>query len=143
MDERPCSVIDLPRWVAARNNDQAGFIHLAADGRWRANNWSGPLGAFTTAEEAEVAIRAAPVKPKLKKAPKPSPPTGLQFESLTANEANYSVLDARKRKIGAVISLASGQFAAWSRSGKIGEFATPGQAESAVRIADRARKPQL
>jgi hypothetical protein len=69
--------------------------------------------------------------------------TGLQFESLTANEAGYSVLDARKRKIGAVISLASGQFAAWSRSGKIGEFATPGQAESVVRIADRARKPQL
>jgi hypothetical protein len=141
MDEGARSFLDLPRWVAARNNDQGGFIHLAADGRWRANNWSGPLGAFTTAEEAEAAIRAAPSKPKLKKAPKPSPPIGLQFESLTAIEAGYQVF-ARKRQIGAVIGLASGQFAAWNRGGKIGEFATLGQAEAAVRAADLAARPR-
>ena len=68
---------------------------------------------------------------------KPPPPIGLQFESLTAIEAGYQVF-ARKRQIGAVIGLASGQYAAWNRDGKIGEFVTLGQAESAVRAADRA-----
>jgi hypothetical protein len=141
MDEHTHSFLDLPRWVAARNDNRAGFIHLAADGHWRAYNWSGPLGAFTTDIEAEAAIRAAPAKPKLKKAPKP-PPIELQFKSLTAFEAGYLVFNARKRRIGAVIGLASGQFAAWDRDGKIGEFATLGQAESAVRAADRGRKPR-
>jgi hypothetical protein len=139
MDERTRSFLDLPRWVADRNDERAGFIHLAADGLWRANNWSGSLGAFTTADEAEAAIRAAPAKPKVKKAPEPSPPIRLRFESLTAIEAGYQVF-ARKRQIGAVIGLASGQFAAWNRGGKIGEFATLGQAESAVRAADRAQQ---
>jgi hypothetical protein len=139
MDERTRPCLDLPRWVAAENNDHVGFIHLAADGRWRAHNWSGLLGTFTTAAEAEAAIRAAPAKPKLKKAPKPSPPIGLQFESLTALETGYVVF-AKKRRIGAVIGLASGQFAARNRDGKIGEFASLGQAESAVHAADRARK---
>jgi hypothetical protein len=142
MDERTRSLLNLPRWVATGNNDRAGFIHRAADGRSRANNWNGPLGVFATAEEAEVAIRAAPAKPKLTKAPKPQPPIGLQFEGLTAIEAGYLVFDARKRKIGAVIGLTSGQYAAWNRDEKIGEFATLGQAESAVRAADRARKPR-
>jgi hypothetical protein len=138
MDERTRSW-DLPRWVAARNDDRAGFIQLAADGLWRAYGWSGPLGAFVTETEAEDAIRAAPAKPKLKKAPKPQPQIGLRFESLTAIEAGYQVF-ARNRQIGAVIRLADGQYAAWNRDGKIGEFATPGQAESAVRAADRASK---
>ena len=140
MDEPTRSFPDSPRWVAARNNDREGFIHLGVDGLWRASNWIGSLGTFTTAAEAEAAIRAAPAKPKLKKAPKPLPPVGLQFEGMTACETGYVVLDARQRKIGAVIGLASGQFAAWNRDGKIGEFATPGQADSAVRAADRARK---
>jgi hypothetical protein len=91
MDERTRSFLDLPRWVADRNDERAGFIHLAADGLWRANNWSGSLGAFTTADEAEAAIRAAPAKPKVKKAPEPSPPIRLRFESLTAIEAGYQV----------------------------------------------------
>jgi hypothetical protein len=128
----------LPRWVAAQNDDRAGFIHPGADGLWRASNWSGSLGTFTTAAEAEAAIRAAPTKPKPKREPKPPRSTGLRFERLTAIEAGYAVF-ARKQKIGAVVSLASGQYAAWSRDGKIGEFATPGQAESAVRAA---RKPR-
>jgi hypothetical protein len=139
MDARTHSSFDLPRWVPAGNNDHAGFIHLAADGLWRANNWSGPLGAFATDFEAEAAIRAVPAKPKLKKAPKPQPQIGLRFDSLTAIKAGYQVF-ARNRQIGAVIALASGQFAAWNRDGKIGEFATLGQAEGAVRTADRARK---
>ena len=140
MDEPTRSFFrDLPRWVAAQNNDHAGFIQLTADGLWRANNWSGSLGAFAAADEAEAAIRAAPAKPKLKKAPKPSPPIGLRFESLTAIEAGYQVF-ARKRQIGAVIGLASGQFAAWNRGGKIGEFATLGQAEAAVCAADLAAR---
>jgi hypothetical protein len=136
MDEPTLPFLDLPHWVAAQNNDHAGFIRLTADGLWRANNWSGSLGAFATADEAEAAVRAAPAKPKLKKAPKPLPPIGLRFESLTAIEAGYQVY-AGNRQIGAVIGLASGQFAAWNRK-KIGEFATPGQAEAAVRAADRA-----
>ena len=41
MDEGQRSLFDLPRWVADRNDERAGFIHLAADGLWRANNWSG------------------------------------------------------------------------------------------------------
>jgi hypothetical protein len=139
MDERTRSFLDLPRWVPARNDARAGFIQLAADGLWRAYNWSGSLGAFTTADEAEAAIRAAPAKPRLKKAPKPSPPIGLQFKSLAALETGYQVYD-RNRRIGAVIGLASGQFPAWNRDGKIGEFASLGQAESAVRATDRARK---
>jgi hypothetical protein len=137
MDEGARSFLDLPRWVAAGNNDRAGFIQLAANGLWRAYNWSGPLGAFATDTEAEAAIRAAPAKPKLNKAPKPPPPVGLRFESLTAIESGYQVF-ARNRQIGAVIGLVSGQFAAWSRDGKIGEFVTLGQAESAVRAAARA-----
>ena len=84
------------RWVAALNDDRAGCIHLAADGFWRANNWSGPLGAFATDIEAEAAIRAAPAKPKLKKAPKSPPPVGLRFESLTGIEAGYLVFGTRK-----------------------------------------------
>ena len=143
MDEPTLPFLDLPHWVAARNDDRAGFIHLAADGLWRANNWSGSLGAFTTADEAEAAIREAPSKPKLKKLPTPQPPIGLRFDGLTAIEAGYVVLDARKRQIGAVIGLADGQYAAWSRDGKIGEFATRGQADSAVCVADRARKRRL
>jgi hypothetical protein len=139
MDERTRSFLDLPRWVAARNDERAGFIQLTADGLWRAYNWSGSVGAFTTADEAEAAIRAAPAKPKLRAAPKPAPPIELQFESLTAIEAGYQVY-ARNRQIGAVIGLTSGQFAAWNRGGKIGEFATLGQAESAVRGADRAQQ---
>ena len=131
----------LPRWVAAQTDDHAGFINLTADGLWRAYNWSGSLGAFTTADEAEAAVRAAPAQPKLKKAPKPSPPIGLRFESLTAIEAGYQVY-ARNRQIGAVIGLACGQFAAWNRDGKIGEFATLGQAEGAVHAADRAGRPR-
>jgi hypothetical protein len=131
---------DLPRWVAARNDARAGFIHLGADGLWRACDWSGSLGSFTTSEEAEAAIRAAPAKPKSER-PKPAPPIGPRLERLTTIEAGYPVF-ARKHKIGAVIGLASGQFAAWNRHGKIGEFATPGQAESAVRVAHRARKPR-
>lgn len=134
MDARTRSFLDLPRWVPAQNNDRAGFIQLAADGLWRAYNWSGPLGAFATDTEAEAAIRAAPAKPKLKKALKPPPPVG----SLTAVEAGYQVFGARKRRIGAVIGLASGQYGAWSRGGKIGEFPTLGEAEAAVRAADRA-----
>ena len=109
------------------------------DGLWRAYNWSGSLGAFTTADEAEAAIRAAPAKPKLRTAPKPAPPIELQFDSLTAIESGYQVF-AKNRQIGAVIGLANGQFAAWSRDRKIGEFATPGLAEAAVCAADRARK---
>jgi hypothetical protein len=136
MDARTRSFLDLPRRVAGRNNHRAGFILRAPDG-WRANNWSGPLGTFTTAAEAEAAIRAAPPKPKLKKLPKAPPPIELRFESLTANEAGYPVF-ARKCQVGAVIGLANGQFAAWSRRGKIGEFATPGHAEAAVRAADRS-----
>ena len=58
---------------------------------------------------------------------------------LTAHEAGYRVY-AKNRRIGAVIGLASGQFAAWSPHGKIGEFATPGQAEAAVRAAPKPRK---
>jgi hypothetical protein len=139
MDERTCSFLDLPRWVAARNDDRAGFVQLTADGLWRAYNWSGSLGAFATAAEAEAAIRVAPAKPKLKKAPKPPPPIRLQFESLTALDTGYVVF-AKKCRIGAVIGLADGQYAAWNRGGKIGEFATLGEAESAVRAADRARK---
>lgn len=138
MDASTRSFVDLPHWAGTRDDKRAGFIDPGADGRWRAKNWTGPLGIFETAEEAEAAIRPAPAKPKLKRPPRAEPPIRLQFEGLTANEAGYSVLDARKRKIGAVNSLASGQFAAWSRSGKIGEFATPGQAEIAVRVADRA-----
>jgi hypothetical protein len=133
MDSRTRSFLDLPRWVPARNDDRAGFIQLAANGLWRAYNWSGPLGAFATETEAEAAIRAAPAKPKLKK---PPPPVGLRFESLTANASGYQVF-ARNRQIGAVIGLLSGQFAAWSHGGKIGEFATLSQAEAAVRAADR------
>jgi hypothetical protein len=132
---------DLPRWVGARRDARAGFIHLGADGLWRASDWSGSLGSFTTSEEAEAAIRAAPAKPKLERAPKPAQPIGSRLERLTTIEAGYTVF-ARKHKIGAVIGLASGQFAAWSRHGKIGEFATPGQADNAVRAADRARKPR-
>ena len=124
------------RWAAARNDDRAGFIQLTPDGLWRANNRSGSLGAFATDAEAEAAIRAAPAKPKSKNAPKPSPPIGLRFESLTAIDSGYQVF-AKNRQIGAVIGLASDQFAAWNRGGKIGEFATLGQAESAVRAADR------
>jgi hypothetical protein len=139
MGENTRSFLDLPRWVAALNDDRAGCIHLAADGLWRANNWSGPLGAFATDIEAEAAISAAPAKPKLKKAPKPKPPIELQFERLTAIASGYQVF-ASNRQIGAVIGLASGQFAAWNRGGKIGEFAMLGQAENAVRAADRARK---
>jgi hypothetical protein len=41
--------------------------------------------------------------------------------------------------MGAVIG-ASGQFAAWNRDGKIGEFATPGQADNAVRAVDSSAK---
>jgi hypothetical protein len=130
------SSLDPPRWVAARNDDRAGLIQRSPDGRWRAYNWSGSLGEFASAAEAEAAIRAAPAKPQLKKAPKSSPPIELRFESHTANEAGYRVF-AKKRQIGAVIGLASGQFAAWNRE-KIGEFATLGQAEAAVRAADRA-----
>ena len=138
MGENTRSFLDLPRWVAALNDDRAGCIHLAADGLWRTNNRSGSLGAFTTAAEAEAAVRAAPAKPKLK-APKPKPPIELQFESLSAIESGYQVF-ACNRQIGAVIGLASGQFAAGNRGGKIGEFATPGQAEAAVRAADLAQK---
>ena len=141
MDEGARSFLDLPRWVAAGNNDRAGFIQLAANGLWRAYNWSGPLGAFATDTEAEAAIRAAPAKPKLNKASKPPPPVGLRFESLTAIESGYQVF-ARNRQIGAVIGLVSGQFAAWSRDRKIGEFATPGQAEATVRDADRTGPPR-
>ena len=140
MDERTRSFLDLPRWVAARNDDRAGFIQPAADGLWRAYHWTGSLGAFMTAEEAEAAIHAAPAKPKLKKPPKPQPPIGLRFEGLTAIEAGYVVLDARKRQIGAADDRATGRYAALNRAGKIGEFATLGQAESVVRAADRARK---
>ena len=139
MDEPTSSSCDPPRWIAAKNDDRAGFIQLTADGRWRANNWSGSLGAFATAAEAEAAIRAAPAKPKSKNAPKPSSPIGLRFESLTAIESGYQVF-ARNRRIGAVIGLADGQYAAWNRGGKIGEFATLGQAESAVRAADRTQQ---
>jgi hypothetical protein len=142
VDQRTLSFLDLPRWVSARNSDRAGFIHIGVDGLWRASNWSGSLGAFATDIEAETAIRAAPAKPNLKKAPKPPPPVGLRFEAMTACETGYVVLDARQRKIGAVIGLAGGQFAAWNRDGKIGEFATPGQADNAVRAVDRARKPR-
>jgi hypothetical protein len=141
MDEGARSFLDLPRWVAAGNNDRAGFIQLAANGLWRAYNWSGPLGAFATDTEAEAAIRAAPAKPKLNKASKPPPPVGLRFESLTAIESGYQVF-SRNRQIGAVIGLVSGQFAAWSRDRKIGEFATPGQAEATVRAADRTGPPR-
>jgi hypothetical protein len=141
MDARTRSFLDLPRWVAARNDGRAGFIHLGADGLWRASNWSGSLGSFTTSEGAEAAIRAAPAKPKLKRAPKPASPIESRFERLTTIEAGYPVF-ARKHKIGAVIGLASGQFAAWNRDGKIGEFATSGQADNAVRAVDRARKPR-
>jgi hypothetical protein len=140
MDARTRSFLDLPRWVAAGKDDRAGFIQRAPDG-WRANNWTGSLGTFPTAAEAEAAIHEAPAKPKLTKAPKPLPPIELRFESLSANEAGYPVF-ARKRQIGAVIGLASGQFAAWSRGGKIGNFATLAQAEAAVRAADRAGVPR-
>ena len=139
MDAHARSFLDLPRWVPARNDDRAGFIQLAADGLWRAYNWTGSLGAFTTDLEAEAAIRAAPAKPKLNKASKPPPPVGLRFESLTAIESGYQVF-SRNRQIGAVIGLASGQFAAWNRDEKIGDYATLGQAESAVRAADRTRQ---
>ena len=142
MDARTRSFLDLPRWVAARNDGRAGFIHLGADGLWRASNWSGSLGSFTTSEGAEAAIRAAPAKPKLKRAPKPAPPIGSRFERMTAIEAGYVVLDARQRQIGAVFARASGQYAAWGRHGKIGGFATLGQADNAVRAVDRARKPR-
>jgi hypothetical protein len=142
MDERMRSFLDLPRWVAAGNDNRAGFIHLAPDGRWRATNWNGSLGAFATAEQAEAAIRAAPKKTKLKRSPKPPPQVGLRFERLTSFEAGYVVLDAGQRQIGAVFAEASGQYAAWDRNGKIGELATLGQAESAVRVAHRARKPR-
>jgi hypothetical protein len=142
MNERTRSFLDSPRWVAARNNDREGFIQLGVDGLWRASNWSGSLGTFTTAAEAEAAIRAAPAKPKLKKAPKPPPPVGLRFEGMTACETGCVVLDARQRQIGAVFARASGQYAAWNRDEKIGEFATLGKAESAVRAADRAHKPR-
>ena len=118
MDERTRSFLDLPRWVADRNDERAGFIHLAADGLWRANNWSGSLGAFTTADEAEAAIRAAPAKPKVKKAPEPSPPIRLRFESLTAIEAGYQVF-ARKRQIGAVIGLATANSRPGIAAGKL------------------------
>jgi hypothetical protein len=140
MDARTRSFLDPPRWVPARNDDRAAFIQLAADGLWRAYIWSGSLGAFAAADVAEGAIRAAPEKPKLKKPPKASPSIGLQFESPAAIESGYQVF-ARKRQIGAVVGLARGQFAAWNRSGKIGEFATPGQAEAAVR-ADLAARPR-
>ena len=141
MDARARSFLDLPRRVPARNDDRAGFIQLAADGLWRAYNWSGFLGAFATDTEAEAAIRAAPAKPKLNKAFKRPPPVGLRFESLTAIESGYQVF-ARNRQIGAVIGLASGQYAAWNRAGKIGESATPGQAEVTVRAADRTGPPR-
>jgi hypothetical protein len=119
MDEGMRSSLDLPRWVAARNDGRAGFIHLGADGLWRASNWSGSLGSFTTSEEAEAAIRAAPAKPKLKRAPKPAPPIESRFERLATIEAGYPVF-AKKHKIGAVVGLASGRFAAWNRDRKIG-----------------------
>ena len=138
MDARARSFLDLSRRIPARNDDRAGFIQLAADGLWRAHNWSGPLGAFATDSEAEAAIRAAPAKPRLNKASKPPPPVGLRFESLTAVDAGYLVFGKRKHRIGNVIGLASGEYAAWSRGGKIGEFATLSQAEAAVRAADRA-----
>jgi hypothetical protein len=57
-------------------------------------------------------------------------------------EDGYPVVDARGYKIGAFIGLSSDRYAAWSRGGKIGEFATLGQAESAVRAADRTRLPR-
>ena len=60
---------------------------------------------------------------------------------LTAHESGYQIY-AKNRRIGAVIGLASGQFAAWSRHGKIGEFATPGEAEAAVRTAPKRRKSE-
>ena len=59
MDERTRSFRDLPRWVAARNDDRAGFIQLAADGLWRAYSWSGyRLEPSRPADEAEAAVRA-------------------------------------------------------------------------------------
>jgi hypothetical protein len=61
---------------------------------------------------------------------------------MTDIEAGYVVLDARQRQIGTVFARASGQYAAWGRNGKIGEFDTWGQAENAVRLAHRARKPR-
>jgi hypothetical protein len=142
MDARTRSFLGLPRWVPARDNDRAGFTQLPADRLWRAYNWSGPLGAFATDSEAEAAIRAAPAKLKLENAPKPPSPVGLRFESLTAIDAGYLVFGTRKRRMGAVIGLASAQYAAWSRDRKIGKFATPGQAKATVRAADRTGPPR-
>ena len=78
----------LPRWVAVDGNARAGVIHLAScDGLWRANNWSGCLGAFATEAEAEAAVSAAPPEAKHKREPKPAPPEALRWHSMTDNES--------------------------------------------------------
>jgi hypothetical protein len=127
----------LPRYVAADENPRAGVIHIGRDGLWRANGQSGPLGTFSSAEEAEEAIRTAPARPRERRPAREPPPKELRFTSLTAYDRGYAVYFKQKR-VGAVICTAGNNYAAWSKAEKLGEYLTTYEAEKAV--LDRARK---
>jgi hypothetical protein len=133
--------MSLPYFVKVGRDPRGGVIHQAADGSWRANGQAGPLGVnFPTEEAAVAAIKAAPPKPKQKRAEEPEPPLSMLWTDLTDKESGFLVFDARGRKIGAVIRVASDRFAAWTMNEKVGEFPTMVGAERAVRNATRTRK---
>jgi hypothetical protein len=130
----------LPRWVAVKGNARGGVLHQAAGGFWRANNWQGCLGGFGTEAEAELAILTAPAKPKRKRAPKAEPPGVMKdWRGLTDAASGSVVRDEQGRAIGG-FKPAGDRFEAWFKVDALGEFDTPGQAESAVYAAHRAKK---
>jgi hypothetical protein len=129
----------LPRWVSVGSNARSGVIHVDRDGLWHANDWRGPLGVFPTSAEAEEAIRTAPARSPKKRLPRDPPPVALQFKGLTPGDAGYAVFDRRRQKLGAVIRCGGGQYVAWSRVEKPGEFRTAAEAEAAV-IQQAARR---
>lgn len=64
----------------------------------------------------------------------------IPHELLTARDRG-EVIKVGSLKIGAVIRIGSGRYAAWSTAGKLGEFATPGEAANRVfRAAEKKGK---
>jgi hypothetical protein len=83
------------------------------------------------------AITAAPPMPKPKRKDRSSGFV-LSFQDLTCQDAGFVVRHGKKRKIGGIVGLADGRFAAWSMREKIGDYDSPGDAVKAVR--ERAAK---
>ena len=79
-------------------------------------------------------LPAGPVRGKWR--PPAGPP---EPKELTNRDAGFIVHDAQLKRLGAVVRLGDGRYAAWSRRQKPGEFPTSGATEGAVRANEKDR----